>query len=283
MCPTALLPPSLMQRSGSEPSVAPLPSPCHLKVTPCAEPRRRVPSRRLARRPSRDRRHRHRGPRATAPGHTLRARRPQARAVIFVQGRRCDLCPGRRGLPPRWNRLRDQMHDARHQGGRCSTLQVPSPPTTSISQHAPLGRRPPPSVQVIAVEPRSADVLSRSLLSGHRVADAGPQGAQGVFVSQIGSEVFRVCDELVDEVRAELTPSSRRAHTEHTPSSRRAHAELMPSSCRSRTPLSPLGLCHALPTRRPSPYRPPAPSPRRLSPACRPPYSPFRPVPSSPC
>jgi len=46
-------------------------------------------------------------------------------------------------------------------------------------------------------------VLSRSLLSGHRVADeqsAGNQGAAGIFVSQLGPEVFRVCDQLVDDV-----------------------------------------------------------------------------------
>jgi len=60
-----------------------------------------------------------------------------------------------------------------------------------------------PTTQVIAVEPRTADVLSRSLLSGHRVADeqrAGAQGAEGLLVSQIGPEVFRVCDKLVDDV-----------------------------------------------------------------------------------
>ena len=50
------------------------------------------------------------------------------------------------------------------------------------------------------MEPRNADVLSRSLLCGHRVTDnqrASEQGAEGVFVSQIGPEVFRVCDALV--------------------------------------------------------------------------------------
>jgi len=60
-----------------------------------------------------------------------------------------------------------------------------------------------PHTRVIAVEPRNADVLSRSLLCGHRVTDeqrAGEQGAEGVFVSQIGPEIFRVCDALVDDV-----------------------------------------------------------------------------------
>lgn len=56
-----------------------------------------------------------------------------------------------------------------------------------------------PSTRVIAVEPRAADVLSRSLLSGHRYQVAAP-GSEGVFVSRIGPEVFRLCDTLVDDV-----------------------------------------------------------------------------------
>jgi threonine dehydratase len=42
-------------------------------------------------------------------------------------------------------------------------------------------------------------VLSRSLLSGHRYQVAAP-GSEGVFVSRIGPEVFRLCDTLVDDV-----------------------------------------------------------------------------------
>jgi len=60
-----------------------------------------------------------------------------------------------------------------------------------------------PRTKVIGVEPAAADVLSRSLLSGHRVTDVGPEGeraADGVFVGQIGEQVFRICDELVDDV-----------------------------------------------------------------------------------
>ena len=59
-----------------------------------------------------------------------------------------------------------------------------------------------PQTRVIAVEPESADVLSQSLLTGHRRTDATSlsANAEGIFVAQIGPEVFRVCDELVDEV-----------------------------------------------------------------------------------
>lgn len=53
-----------------------------------------------------------------------------------------------------------------------------------------------PQTRVIAVEPRDADMLSRSLLSGHRVADeklTKEQRADGIFVSQISAEVYRLC------------------------------------------------------------------------------------------
>lgn len=59
-----------------------------------------------------------------------------------------------------------------------------------------------PSTRIIAVEPERANVLQRSLLSGHRLLDESSlnMNAEGVFVSQIGAEVFRVCDELVDDI-----------------------------------------------------------------------------------
>ena len=62
-----------------------------------------------------------------------------------------------------------------------------------------------PQTRVIAVEPRDADMLSRSLLSGHRVADeklTKEQRADGIFVSQISAEVYRLCQLIESWARA---------------------------------------------------------------------------------
>jgi len=56
-----------------------------------------------------------------------------------------------------------------------------------------------PSTKIIAVEPEAVDVMRRSLLSGHCVKIAEP-GAEGIWVKQLGEEIFRICDELVDDV-----------------------------------------------------------------------------------
>jgi len=56
-----------------------------------------------------------------------------------------------------------------------------------------------PQTKVIAVEPEAVDVMRRSLLSGDCVEIAEP-GAEGIWVKQLGKEVFRICDELVDDV-----------------------------------------------------------------------------------
>jgi len=56
-----------------------------------------------------------------------------------------------------------------------------------------------PSTKVIAVEPKGVDVMRQSLLSGHCVSIDEP-GVDGIWVRKLGPEVFRVCDELVDDV-----------------------------------------------------------------------------------
>jgi len=56
-----------------------------------------------------------------------------------------------------------------------------------------------PTTKVIAVEPEAVDVMRQSLLSGHQVEISEP-GAEGIWVKQLGKEVFRLCDELVDDV-----------------------------------------------------------------------------------
>jgi len=58
-----------------------------------------------------------------------------------------------------------------------------------------------PGTKVIGVEPEDSDVLHRSLLSGHRVSLPEPgHFVDGAAVRQIGPEVFRVCNELVDDI-----------------------------------------------------------------------------------
>lgn len=58
-----------------------------------------------------------------------------------------------------------------------------------------------PSTKVIGVEPADSDVMNKSLLGGHRVALPEPgHFVDGAAVRQIGPEVFRVCNELVDDL-----------------------------------------------------------------------------------
>jgi len=58
-----------------------------------------------------------------------------------------------------------------------------------------------PGTKVIGVEPSDYDVLNRSLLSGHRVTLPEPgHFVDGAAVREIGPEVFRVCNELVDDL-----------------------------------------------------------------------------------
>merc|ERR1719424_1771310 len=56
-----------------------------------------------------------------------------------------------------------------------------------------------PTVKVIGVEPQSVDVLRQSLMSGSRVTIEEP-GVDGIWVPQLGEEVYRPCDTLVDDV-----------------------------------------------------------------------------------
>ena len=56
-----------------------------------------------------------------------------------------------------------------------------------------------PAVKIIGVEPEGVDVLRQSLMSGSRVTIAEP-GVDGIWVPQLGEEVYRLCDTLVDDV-----------------------------------------------------------------------------------
>jgi len=58
-----------------------------------------------------------------------------------------------------------------------------------------------PRTKVIGVEAEGADLLNRSLLTGHRISVPEPAHfVDGASVTQLGSEVFRLCNELVDDI-----------------------------------------------------------------------------------
>jgi threonine dehydratase len=70
-----------------------------------------------------------------------------------------------------------------------------------ISGIAAYVKRLRPEIKVIGVEPVDADAMHRSLKAGRRVklAQVG-LFADGVAVKQVGSETFRLCRKLVDDV-----------------------------------------------------------------------------------
>mmetsp|Transcript_46737 Transcript_46737/g.150632 ORF Transcript_46737/g.150632 Transcript_46737/m.150632 type:complete len:618 (-) Transcript_46737:60-1913(-) len=58
-----------------------------------------------------------------------------------------------------------------------------------------------PGTKVIGVEPEENNLMQRSLLAGHRPKLSEPSHfVDGAAVQQLGSEVFRLCDSLVDDV-----------------------------------------------------------------------------------
>lgn len=70
-----------------------------------------------------------------------------------------------------------------------------------ISGIAAYVKRLCPEVKMIGVEPVDADAMARSLAAGERVRlDRVGLFADGVAVSQVGAETFRLCQAYVDEV-----------------------------------------------------------------------------------
>jgi threonine dehydratase len=58
-----------------------------------------------------------------------------------------------------------------------------------------------PRTKVVGVEAESADLLHRSLLTGHTMSVPEPAHfVDGASVKQLGGEVFRLCNELVDDM-----------------------------------------------------------------------------------
>ena len=70
-----------------------------------------------------------------------------------------------------------------------------------ISGIAAYVKRLRPEIKVIGVEPEDADAMYRSLKAGRRVKlDQVGLFADGVAVKQVGTETFRLCRQLLDEV-----------------------------------------------------------------------------------
>ncbi|MEM1426051.1 MAG: threonine ammonia-lyase, biosynthetic, partial [Cyanobacteria bacterium P01_H01_bin.130] len=70
-----------------------------------------------------------------------------------------------------------------------------------ISGIAAYIKRLRPEIKIIGVEPVDADAMSRSLAAGERITlDQVGLFADGVAVSRVGEETFRLCQEYVDEI-----------------------------------------------------------------------------------
>ncbi len=70
-----------------------------------------------------------------------------------------------------------------------------------ISGVASYVKRVRPEIKIIGVQPTDSDAMARSLAAGHRVklSHVG-LFADGVAVKEVGTETFRICQELVDEI-----------------------------------------------------------------------------------
>ena len=93
------------------------------------------------------------------------------------------------------------MEILRQHGGPIDAIFVAVGGGGLIAGIAAYVKRLRPEIRIIGVEPVDADAMTRSLAAGHRVrlAQVG-LFADGVAVKQVGSETFRLCRELVDEM-----------------------------------------------------------------------------------
>src|SRR5437868_125349 len=93
------------------------------------------------------------------------------------------------------------MEILRQHPGTLDAIFVPVGGGGLISGIAAYVKRVRPSVRILGVEPVDADAMQRSLKAGRRVKlDHVGLFADGVAVKEVGTETFRLCRELVDEV-----------------------------------------------------------------------------------
>ena len=93
------------------------------------------------------------------------------------------------------------MELLRQHGGPIDAVFVPVGGGGLISGIGSYVKRLRPDIKMIGVEPVDADAMTRSLAAGRRVKlrQVG-LFADGVAVSQVGAETFRLCREIVDEM-----------------------------------------------------------------------------------
>ena len=93
------------------------------------------------------------------------------------------------------------MEILRQHAGAIHAIFVPVGGGGLISGIAAYVKRLRPEIKIIGVEPVDADAMYRSLKAGKRIKlkQAG-QFADGVAVKQVGTETFRLCRKLVDEI-----------------------------------------------------------------------------------
>ena len=85
--------------------------------------------------------------------------------------------------------------------GRLDAIFVVAGGSSLLAGIAAVMKAVMPGTKVIGVEAESADLLHRSLLSGHRLSVPEPAHfVDGASVRQLGPEVFRLCNELVDDI-----------------------------------------------------------------------------------
>jgi len=91
--------------------------------------------------------------------------------------------------------------DAQNGSGKLDAVFVVAGGSSLLAGVAAVMKSIMPHTKVIGVEAESADLLHRSLLTGHRLTVPEPAHfVDGASVSQLGSEVFRLCNDLVDDI-----------------------------------------------------------------------------------
>jgi len=86
-------------------------------------------------------------------------------------------------------------------GGQLDAVFVVAGGSSLLAGIAAIMKSVMPNTKVIGVDASSADLLHRSLLTGHTLSVPEPAAfVDGASVRQLGAEVFRLCNELVDDI-----------------------------------------------------------------------------------
>jgi len=86
-------------------------------------------------------------------------------------------------------------------GGQLDAVFVVAGGSSLLAGIAAIMKSVMPNTKVVGVDASSADLLHRSLLTGHTLSVPEPAAfVDGASVRQLGAEVFRLCNELVDDI-----------------------------------------------------------------------------------